>query len=49
MKLLSIVIPCYNSESYMRKCIDSLLPGGEDVEIIIVGDGSRRTGGMAPP
>ncbi len=24
----------------MRKCIDSLLPGGEDVEIIIVDDGS---------
>ena len=41
MKLLSIVIPCYNSESYMRKCIDSLLPGGEDVEIIIVDDGSH--------
>jgi glycosyltransferase involved in cell wall biosynthesis len=25
----------------MRKCIDSLLPGGEDVEIIIVDDGSH--------
>ena len=32
MKLLSIAIPCYNSEKYMRKCIDSLLIGGEDVE-----------------
>ena len=32
MKLLSIVIPCYNSEEYMRKCVDTLLPGGEDVE-----------------
>lgn len=42
MKLLSIVIPCYNSENYMRKCIESLLPGGEDVEIIIVDDGSER-------
>lgn len=40
MKLLSIAIPCYNSAAYMRKCIDSLLPGGEDVEIIIVNDGS---------
>ena len=40
MKLLSIAIPCYNSESYMRKCVDSLLAGGEDVEIIIVDDGS---------
>ncbi len=42
MKLLSIAIPCYNSENYMRKCIESLLCGGEDVEIIIVDDGSTR-------
>ena len=40
MKLLTITVPCYNSEGYMRKCIDSLLPGGEDVEILIVDDGS---------
>jgi glycosyltransferase involved in cell wall biosynthesis len=40
MKLLSIAIPCYNSSDYMRKCIDSLLPGGDDVEIIIINDGS---------
>ena len=40
MKLLSIAIPCYNSEKYMAKCIDSLLPGGDDVEILIVDDGS---------
>ena len=40
MKVLTIAIPCYNSAEYMRKCIDSLLPGGEDVEIIIVNDGS---------
>ncbi len=42
MKLLSIAIPCYNSEAYMRRCIDSLLIGGEDVEIIIVDDGSAK-------
>lgn len=42
MKLLSIAIPCYNSENYMRKCIDSLLTGGEDVEIIVVDDGSTK-------
>lgn len=42
MKLLSIAIPCYNSEAYMRKCIETLLPGGEDVEIIIVDDGSTK-------
>lgn len=41
MKLLSIAVPCYNSAAYMRNCIDSLLPGGEDVEIIIINDGSQ--------
>lgn len=40
MKLLSFAVPCYNSEAYMEKCIESLLPGGKDVEILIVDDGS---------
>lgn len=42
MKLLSIAIPCYNSAAYMSKCIESLLVGGEDVEILIVNDGSTK-------
>ncbi len=40
MKLLSITVPCYNSAAYMERCIESLLTGGEDVEILIVNDGS---------
>ncbi len=42
MKLLSVAIPCYNSESYMRYCVETLLPGGEEVEIILVNDGSNK-------
>ena len=42
MKVLSVTIPCYNSAAYMDKCIQSLLIGGEDVEIIIVDDGSAK-------
>lgn len=41
MKLISFAVPCYNSQDYMRKCVDSLLTGGDDVEIIIVNDGSK--------
>ena len=41
MKLLSVTVPCYNSQDYMRHCIETLLPGGEEVEILIVDDGSQ--------
>lgn len=40
MKVLSIIIPCYNSAAYMQRCIDSVLLGGDFVEVIIVNDGS---------
>lgn len=41
MKYISFAIPCYNSEAYMANAIESVLKGGEDVEIIVVNDGSR--------
>ena len=41
MKYISFAIPCYNSEAYMEKAINSILIGGEDVEILIVNDGSK--------
>lgn len=41
-KLITFAVPCYNSASYMRKCIESLLTAGEDCEIIIVNDGSTK-------
>lgn len=48
MKLLSITVPCYNSQEYMKKCVGSLLAGGADVEILIVDDGSTdNTGRIA--
>lgn len=40
MKLLTAAVPCYNSAAYMRRAIDSLLSGGDCMEIIIVNDGS---------
>ena len=48
MKILSVAIPSYNSQEYMRKCIESLLPGGDDIEILVVNDGSKdNTGAIA--
>lgn len=41
MKLLSVAIPCYNSQEYMSHAIETLLTGKEDMEIIIVNDGSK--------
>lgn len=41
MKYITFAIPCYNSEEYMEHAINSILPAGEDVEILVVNDGSK--------
>lgn len=41
MKYISFAIPCYNSEEYMAHAVESILIGGEDVEILIINDGSK--------
>ena len=41
MKLLTVAIPCYNSQDYMEKSIRSALTGGDRVEVIVVDDGSK--------
>ena len=47
-KLITFAIPCYNSGAFMHHCIDSLLGAGDDIEIIIVNDGSSdNTGEVA--
>ena len=47
-KLLSIAIPSYNSQDYLHHAVESLLPGGDEVEILIVNDGSKdRTAEIA--
>ena len=39
-KLLSIAIPCYNSQEYVRRALDTVVPAGDRVEILVVDDGS---------
>lgn len=42
MKKVSIVVPVYNMEKYLEKCMDSLVNQTlEDIEIIVVNDGSN--------
>lgn len=40
-KILSVAVPCYNSMDYMEHCVETLVAGGEEMEIIIVNDGSK--------
>lgn len=48
MKLLTCVVPCYNSAAYMERAVASLLAGGEEMEVLIVDDGSTdETGAIA--
>lgn len=41
MKYLSVAIPCYNSQDYMAHAIETCLILRDDIEIIIVDDGSK--------
>ena len=38
---VSVVVPIYNVEKYLRECVDSILAQTlEDIEVILVDDGS---------
>ena len=39
-KLLTIAIPCYNSQDYLARALKSVLIGDKRIEILIVDDGS---------
>ncbi len=48
MKYITFAVPSYNSEAYLENAVNSILEGGEAVEIIIVNDGSSdRTSEIA--
>lgn len=42
MPLISVIVPVYNVEKYLAKCIESILAQGvEDFELLLVNDGSK--------
>ena len=44
--MVSIIVPVYNAEKYLRKCIESIRSQTlEDIQIILVDDGSVALSG----
>ena len=42
--LISVIVPVYNAEKYLRKCIDSIINQTySNLQIILVDDGSEET------
>ena len=40
-KKISVIIPVYNVEKYLRECLDSVLEQSlKDIEVVCVNDGS---------
>lgn len=41
MKILSLIVPTYNVQDYIGKCLDSLIVNRDDLEVLVIIDGSK--------
>ena len=45
--LLSVIVPVYNTEKYLRECLNSIVEQTcNSIEIILINDGSTDGSGM---
>ena len=40
-KLISVIVPAFNAEKYIKRCVESILKQQENLECIVVDDGSK--------
>ena len=46
-KIISIIVPVFNTEKYVKKCIESILcQSYKNIELIIIDDGSTDNSGL---
>ncbi len=43
--LISVIIPVYNTASFLKECVESVLNQDENLEIILINDGSKDDSG----
>ena len=44
--MVSIIVPVYNTEKFLRRCIDSVLAQTyQDFELLLIDDGSKDSSG----
>ena len=43
--LISVIIPVYNTAAFLKECVGSVLDQDENLEIILINDGSKDDSG----